>query len=92
MNSILIAFSVAWLVLLPNTLRRIAQRRTKRTVLDTVCYSTLALCWLLSVALPFRHQGTLNTRHDDFFFLLGIVLTWVPNLVAWWRRHRAGAA
>ena len=91
LNVILIISSVVWLVYLPLAVKRIIEKRSKNTFLREVCYSVLAVCWLLSVALPFREHGTLNTPHNDLFWL-GLIMTWVPDLIAWWRTHRARAA
>lgn len=92
LNIFLVAWSVTWLVCLPLTLQRMIQKRNKRKALELACSAVTAILLLLSVALPFQRQGTLNTPNDFRLFGLGIVINWLPDLIAWWRRHRARAA
>ena len=50
---------------------------------------TASAVWL--VLLPFQRHGTLNTPHNDALFWIGIVATFLPNLISWWRTRSANA-
>ncbi len=91
-NGFILAISAISLFLVPFTVMRIVQKRSKHTFWEVACLLVAAILWSLGVGLPFLSHGTLNTDPDRTLFFLGVAVANVPNLIAWWRTRSAGAA
>jgi hypothetical protein len=86
-NLLLVLASLIWLLLLPVTVGRIMQKRSRRTMTEVVCISTTTVLWLLSVLFTYLRHGSLNSEPVQSLFLAGMLTTWLPGLIVWTKRR-----
>ena len=91
-NIFILAATVYLLILVVSVLARI-KKEQGYWAFSAVGYQFAGIIFcLLSIGLPYLRFGTLNTANNGMLFFAGVAVTYIPNLIVWWRKRSAGAA